>query len=357
MLSAGWFLLLAAACIALMFIFKRAEKPTRSSDARPEGAQGHRTISVSLGQRTLKDIAAGNYTPPAAMDLIHAKPGSHDETAFISPKTGRFQFPKYKRDPRYRVQIKDVSDHAENRAYLRDMYDAEEVRTYGISDFEQDIGCFDIDMEVTPFDEFFSKLKKEELSPCSLFLKSMEEFLSFEELALGDDWHECVETETDASGNLINLASDDQTTKQLLDLHMLKIAMVTPPPPSSLERHLKSLLKAELIPFCRQYGVDPKAKKADMIEALCATNMPIPEPEPYPEYAITDKGREYLSKIYGVYLDELLANLKRVHPLLIAGIMDSASEAADEWRGLQDLIDAKTKEAFWLKDLCRASTS
>ena len=290
--------------------------------------------------------------PQPTIEPAHAKPGTFDEAVFFSPKTGLFQFPKYKKDPRYRVQIKDVTDHAENKEYLKCMYEPEERRNYSIQDFEKDFDSFYFEMEVTPFEDFFGKLKKEELSPCTTFYRNFEDFSCLDNLADGDTWQEYAEIEKSENGEQSILPSEDPVTRQLLEEGVLKTEIVEPGTPESLERFLSGLFKKDLVPYCREYGVDQKAKKADMIAALCAKNIPIPEPDPEPEYVITEKGRDYLKGIYRLYVDDLLGNLQRFHPLLIEEIMEAAVDEGADLPGLDRILAEKLEDQFWLKNLC-----
>jgi len=88
-----------------------------------------------------KGLVMKRYKYKLVPELIHGVKGTFDESYFVNPKTGNFQFPKYKHDKKYLVKIIDETEYSE----FWDGFSAEEKREYSIYDFENDISyCIEI---------------------------------------------------------------------------------------------------------------------------------------------------------------------------------------------------------------------
>lgn len=248
-----------------------------------------------------------------------------DESFFISEKTKKFRFPKYKQDKRYLVQIKDLTDYKD----LWDDLDTEERREYDIVDFERDFEGV-LELEVTYFQTFIAKITAATFLPHKYFSSNRDQLLDYISLINnGEDYFE----------------ADDLTTKMLkAGLLMEKKGIFDTR--EKWEEYLISLTMKELKPYCLENEIKIPKRKADLVAVLLDNNIAIPEPI---YFEATEKFTDYIDDFYDLYINQLKNNLTRFHPFYVPAALEAAiDDAENEYPDLAAKLEQEKDSKYWL---------
>lgn len=306
----GWLILIAAAVAGAVFWAR----------SRSEKNDGREFSFQSYGK--------GNAEVFDSDEPVHAKPGTYDTSVFSHPETGKFTFPKYKRDSRFLVQIKDLTNYREE---LWDGLDLEEKREYDFKSFEYDLSSVCFEFEVDPFETFFKRLKKEDLEPYS-FLRNKPDII--EELA------NCLDDDD------LEFHADEESEGKLLQAGLVEEVLEPVNTEDEKRQHLKGQTKDELKPLCKAAGVAVSQRKSDIIDQLLDAEIEI---EPVVWLKPTQAARAFIQSLSRWYVDELKGNLERFHPGYVEPVITEAMEQAgqDGMPQLENLLSEEIETQYW----------
>lgn len=231
----------------------------------------------------------------------HAVQGTYDESYFVNPKTGRFCFPKYKRDARFRVQIIDKTNYREE---IWNDLDSEEKREFSIYDFEDFFPS--LELEVDDFESFIRKVKKSEMEPLGYVHGHRDVVIEL----LGEDPEE-----------LIGLGAEDDLFDRMLNEGYLYLW--EPMTGEQKDDLLHSFTATTLKVACKASGLKQSGKKTVLIDRLIQSNANL---DLFRLGIMSPQLIEWLQGLIELYIGEVSANADRFHPIYLEEIWDVAED-------------------------------
>lgn len=286
------------------------------------------TVNVSLNptpkkrgffSRLFGARSGAKSVPRREPDPIHAKPGTFDESEFIHPETGRFQFPKYKHDKSYLVKIKDMTSYREDMWF--DMTAAEK-REFTLRDFEFSYcGC---DIEVEDFEDFFGKPGNHYLGDLVRLRNQMDTVIEL--------------LDAGREGEVVDLSGK-------IEQDLVKGGYVFQQDIVSLDDKRESfglLTVAGLKNLARDKGLKLGGKKDELIQRLMDSGYEFDLPK---LYTPAPSFYEWIEQVGEGYVAEVRRNAARFHPLYHEEIWDLADGAGfDE---VEAKIEAVRSSRYW----------
>jgi len=259
--------------------------------------------------------------------LYSAIPGTFDASVFINPKTGKFQFPKYKHDPQFIVKIIDSTNYKEE--YDWEDLDAREKREFGLTDFE--FGFVSSDIEVEPISILFSKKNRAHLEPLGYLVEHwgvVEKLIS--PLDDEQDW----------------FIADTPVLKRLVeDGYLLTWEPVTP---EQRTLYLDTFPIPRLKEVCKKAGLKVARRKQELIEELLAVDTPLDLP---PAAVQGPLFYEWVEGLLDLYVTDIKRNADRFHPLYLPDVWEMAVENAEEIEPLRKRIMQVIDTKYWTRKL------
>lgn len=249
----------------------------------------------------------------------HARAGTFDVEEFINPKTGRFQFPKYKHNQRYLVKIVDQTDY---RGDIWDNLDSDEKRDFSLHDFELEFCSADI--EVDDFETFFNNTSNQYLGDLKVLCGNFE---------LIDELLYAME-----SDELCCL--DDKVEKSLTDGGYVYIRDFVCP--QDKRQWYDSFTMPVLKELAKQKGLKLGGKKADLVDRMVESGYQFDFPQ---AYVPSPKFYEWLDAVADGYIAEIQKNAKRFHPLYHEDIWLAVEDSGLDIIG--DKVKAILATKYW----------
>lgn len=253
----------------------------------------------------------------------HAKPNTFDKSYFVNPKTGNFQFPKYKHDNRFLIKITDETEYD----YF-DYLDAEERREYELEDFEEDLCCPEV--EVESFNSLFEKKSSKHLKPLEQLKNHwpvVEKLITLEdgEFAIFPEHSSLIENLLKNSYLFEQMIISDRDKDAYFSLHKI----------------------GELRGACKKEGIKGGKNKQEIItnmieseKIFCLSKAVIPSPG----------FMSWFEGLVELYISDIRNNADRFHPLYLEDIWVRTSEDADI-PILEEKIQAILESEYWLDRL------
>lgn len=256
---------------------------------------------------------------------VHALLGTFDESFFRNPKTGKFQFPKYKHDNKFLIKITDNTDY---RDEYWDGLDAEERREYTLEDFENDFSG--PDLEVDSFDTLFYKPSTSHLKPLE-YLKGhwnvVESLMSCED----NEW--------------LAIKQDSKPMKILLEEGYLFERVISTDEDKLY--YFRSFNVTDLRSACKDVNVNPGKTKQEIIDRMIESkkifNLPI-------AVVRAPKFEDWFNSLVRFYIEDIRSNSDRFHPLYIGDIWDCV-QGQTSISAVEDAIDEVIQTKYWLDRL------
>lgn len=253
-------------------------------------------------------------TPPT-----NAIRGTYDESYFINPKTGGFCFPKYKHDKRFIIKIIDETDYREEKSMIFSWLDSDERKNFDIFDFENEFCNMFTCIYAEPFYELFNKNNSSHLKPYEYLKGCGEELLDI------INEHKLERTRY----GFQYLLADKPFLKKLLAGECLSLYKFE----NEHERNkyikdtlLLSFNAPDLKEFCRKLGLKSSLSKSKLADQLIDSKVPLKLPE---AVVLNEKFHNMMGHFVNVYIEDIMANLERFHPLYIPVVWETMVDDED----------------------------
>ncbi len=314
----------------------RANFPT-GSDAinKTSDAKDSVVIELKIDPDTIVKALSSNTPAPRTSAL----PGTYDKSYFNNPETGRFQFPKYKHDKRFKVRITDTTNYRDMCQW--DLLDSEERQNFSMSDFEHYFNCPDI--EVDDFNEFLNQMGTQGFEQYK-FLKGRG--AEIEEIAY----------EVQQTGYA---KSSDPFRQELLARGYVNVFdfRTVDEKDDFIRQILDEMKVGELRAACIKEGIDTKSegkelKKDELLTLILQSGKGSRMVDPRIQPIVPNETfHQMLDSTYDAYIADIKENLKRFHPLYCPTVWDEVSLSVDKSthpalsEKVKDVIDSKYWEA------------
>jgi len=252
-----------------------------------------------------------------------------DTSRFITPKNN-FKFPRYKSKKNALVKILDITDYKDFWSNL----DAEEKRSFTLTDFEQEIDGF-IEFEVEEFRYFIQRLNSSNLKPYEFIKEDAEELLSlYEEVFLLKD-------------KKPYLLQNSQLIKILYDNGFLSKYNFSNDQASEEQRfyeeYLSSLYITELKDLTKTLKLKTSLKKELLVKQLIENidfNV-LPSP-----LVTNNKFDEMIDYFGEKYISDIKKQIVDWHPFYKSVVWDTVEMNITDTPFLKETIDNITDESY-----------
>lgn len=280
--------------------------------------------------QTLPSLRGTSVSADRDFVTLHAKPGTFDESYFVSPKTGKFRFPKYRSPRGALVRLVDETPYRED--IWQDL-DPEEKRDFSVNDFEHYYVSADIDIE--RFDEVLGKPKNPVYREYP-FLKGRSR--EFETLLM----------ELDDYGSTDNgwpVFADSELSKELLAQGYVEVdtTNVGMKAEDLATTYFETRNVADLRALCKTVGIKVSGKKSELIERLLQHLELLEIP---PQIRRADKFEELIESLRQAYISDIRASIDSWHPAVIKDVWETVALDAGE-NGVEEKAREILKERYW----------
>lgn len=150
-----------------------------AADIQPEGIRIRVDDSPAPAHNSIAEqpITTDKAWPSDSVRGMVPKPGSFVDSLFVDPNTGKFNFPNYRDNKEYLVEIRDETDYREQ---FWNHLDREDKRQYNLDRFNWDIESGGLIIEVEGFLDIFKPENRQKFSQFEmLFRLDLEELFLF----------------------------------------------------------------------------------------------------------------------------------------------------------------------------------
>jgi len=236
--------------------------------------------------------------------------GTFEESYFVDPNTGFFRFPKYRKDNKCIVQIKDITNYKED---MWDDLDADEKKNFNISDFE--FNFVSADIEIDSFWNIFDRRNQKHLGDYQYLSghgRELEE-LNYEFENRDESYH---------------IFASNELMKKLLDNGRLQCCTFESEDDRKAcrDEYLNSLKVSELKEICIKAGLKTSLNKQGLINQIISSGLEMDYP---PVVEANVAFHKMMDHFHQLYVDDVYSSIDRWHPLVIREVWEYIATDVD----------------------------
>ena len=264
----------------------------------------------------------------------HARKGSFDESYFVNPKSGKFQFPKYRSSKDALVKVVDSTNYRED--IWADL-ESWEKKDFGIKDFEYHFIAAEIEIE--PFRAIFQKRSNPFFTTYG-FLRGQGDQLDL----LLDEIEESDTSERDSIGTSFVFAEDKFRKTLLKGGYLRSVEFETPYAEDTCRRFYLQSLKVDVLKsLCKTASLPTTLRKSELVDQLVSSDSVASIPVAVEK---TEKFDELMRALYDAYVDDIRRTVDSWHPAIIKDVWEMVSTDA-ECEAVEKRADAILREKYW----------